>query len=53
MIVKLQMINVGALASSTHVQAGLDQWERRKGIFSNYNIVFLNVNKRRKKRRKS
>ena len=32
----------GTLASSTHAQAAFDQCARRKVIFRNCNIVFLN-----------
>ena len=42
MIVNFYFINAGALASSAHAQAALDQLTRRKGIFSNCNICFLN-----------
>ena len=44
MIVNFYLIkNAGALASSAHAQAALDQCAYRKGIFSNCNIPFLNV----------
>ena len=42
------MINAGALASSAHAQAALDQWARRKGITSNCNILFLVVKAQKK-----
>ena len=38
MIVNVWLINAGALASSTHVQAAIDQWGLRNGIFINCSL---------------
>ena len=50
MIVNFYLINAGALATSTHAQGALDQLARRKGIFSNCNILFLIVKAQKQKK---
>ena len=53
MIVNFYFINPGALASSTPAQTAIDQWASRKCIFSNCNIVFLNVKAQKQKQNKT